>query len=280
MADSLVTTGAPTTTFDGRPAFSPASEILRDIARGGFAGIIVGFLVAGIGGRLVMRMATILHEGTVGIFTEKGFVIGEIDLRESTAFLFFSGVGIGLVVGTIWVIVSPWLPGRGLGRASVTAIAAIALGTPALVQRTNSDFEVFGHDPMVVVLLIGLVGLVGFSIAVVDGALDARLPHPLGWIRPSTTVYLIVTLIGLILVLPLVVAFLLDRPEFRAPIRAGWALAAVGACTLSWWVLRVMGRSAPPKALRMAGRVSLLIAVVLGVATSLPHVLSAAGMPL
>ena len=278
MAESLVTTGAPTATFDGRPAISPAGEVLRDIARGGFAGIIVGFLVAGIGGRLVMRLATILHEGTVGIFTEKGFVIGEIDLRESTAFLFFSGVGIGLLAGTIWVIVSPWLPGRGLGRASVTAIAAMALGTPALVQRTNSDFEVFGHDPIVVGLLVGLVGLVGFSIALVDGALDARLPHPLGWIKPSTTVYLVVTLIGLILILPIAVTFLLDRPEYRAPVRAGWALAVVGACTLTWWVLRVMGRSAPPKALQLAGRVSLLIAVVLGFVTSLPHVLSAAGM--
>ena len=278
MAESLVTTGAPTATFDGRPAISPAGEVLRDIARGGFAGIIVGFLVAGIGGRLVMRLATILHEGTVGIFTEKGFVIGEIDLRESTAFLFFSGVGIGLLAGTIWVIVSPWLPGRGLGRASITAIAAMALGTPALVQRTNSDFEVFGHDPMVVGLLVGLVGLVGFSIALVDGALDARLPHPLGWIKPSTTVYLVVTLIGLILILPIAIAFLLDSPEYRAPIRAGWALAVVGACTLTWWVLRVMGRSAPPKALQLAGRVSLLIAVVLGFVTSLPHVLTAAGM--
>jgi hypothetical protein len=278
MAESLVTTGAPTATFDGRPAISPAGEVLRDIARGGFAGIIVGFLVAGIGGRLVMRLATILHEGTVGIFTEKGFVIGEIDLKESTAFLFFSGVGIGLLAGTIWVIVSPWLPGRGLGRASITAIAAMALGTPALVQRTNSDFEVFGHDPIVVGLLVGLVGLVGFSIALVDGALDARLPHPLGWIRISTTVYLVVTLIGLILILPIAIAFLLDSPEYRAPIRAGWALAVVGACTLTWWVLRVMGRSALPKALQLAGRVSLLIAVVLGFVTSLPHVLSAAGM--
>jgi hypothetical protein len=278
MAESLVTTGAPTATFDGRPTISPAGEVLRDIARGGFAGIIVGFLVAGIGGRLVMRLATILHEGTVGIFTEKGFVIGEIDLKESTAFLFFSGVGIGLLAGTIWVIVSPWLPGRGLGRASITAIAAMALGTPALVQRTNSDFEVFGHDPIVVGLLVGLVGLVGFSIALVDGALDARLPHPLGWIKPSTTVYLVVTLIGLILILPIAVTFLLDRPEYRAPVRAGWALAVVGACTLTWWVLRVMGRSAPPKALQLAGRVSLLIAVVLGFVTSLPHVLTAAGM--
>jgi hypothetical protein len=33
---------------------------------------------------------------------------------------------------------------------------------------------------MVVALLVGLVGLVGFSIAFVDGALDARLPHAFG----------------------------------------------------------------------------------------------------
>jgi hypothetical protein len=77
----------------------------------------------------------------------------------------------------------------------------------------------------------------------------------------------------------LVIVVLLDKPEYRAPIRAGWALAVVGACTLTWWVLRVKGRSAPPKALQLAGTVSLLVAVVLGVVTSLPHILSAAGMP-
>ncbi|MGZ5410489.1 MAG: hypothetical protein ACXWDJ_10890 [Aeromicrobium sp.] len=279
MADLLVTTGAPTTTLDGRPAVSPVAEVVRDIARGGIAGIIVGLLVAGLGGRLVMRLATILHEDTVGVFTENGEVIGNITFNGTMALITFGGLGMGLMAGTIWVIVSPWIPGRGLARALVTAVAAIALGTPNLVQRTNPDFVVLGYDPLVVVLLVGLVGLVGFSIALVDGALDARLPHPLQGIRISTTVYMIVTLMGLVLIFPLVVAILLDQTDYQAPIRAGWALAVVGVCTLIWWVLRVKGRSAPPTALRRAGTVSLLVAVVLGVVTSLPHILSAAGMP-
>jgi hypothetical protein len=122
------------------------------------------------------------------------------------------------------------------------------------------------------------VGLVGFSMALVDGALDARLPRPLQWKRISTTVYLIITVMGLVLIVPLVVAILLDQSDYRAPIRAGWALAVVGACTLTWWVLRVMGRSAPPKALRLVGSVSLLVAVALGVMTGLPQILSAAGL--
>lgn len=279
MADSLVTTGAPTRTFDGGSAVWPAGEVLRDIARGGIAGVIVGLLVAGLGGRLVMRLATILNEDTVGIFTENGEVIGKITLNGTLALMTFGGLGMGLMAGTIWVIVSPWIPGGGLARALVTAIAAIALGTPALVQRTNPDFAILGHDPVVVALLVGLVALVGFSIALVDGALDARLPRPLQWKRISTTVYLIITLMGLVLIVPLVVAILVDQSDYRAPIRAGWALAVVGACTLTWWVLRMQGRSAPPKALRLAGTVSLLVAVVLGVVTSLPHILSAAGMP-
>ena len=190
----------------------------------------------------------------------------------------FGGLGMGLLAGTIWVVVSPWIPGRGAGRALVTAIAAIALGTPPLVQRTNPDFVVLGRDPIVVVLLVGLVGVVGFSFSLVDDALDARLPHPLLGITISTRVYSIVALLGLVLILPVVIAILLDQDEYRAPIRAGWALAVVGACTLTWWVLRLTGRSAPPKALRLAGTASLVVAVVLGVVTSLPHVLSAAGI--
>ena len=278
MADAFVAAGVPTTTIEGRPAISPAGEIFRDIARGGIAGIIVGLLVAGLGGRLVMRLATILHEDTVGRLTENGEVIGSITLNGTLALMVFGGLGMGLLAGTIWVIVGPWIPGQGLSRALVTAIAAIALGTPALVQRTNPDFVILGRDPLVIVLLVGLVGLVGLSIALVDRALDARLPRPRPGIGISTTAYLVVTLMGLILIFPVALAILLDQSEYRAPIRAGWALAVVGACTLTWWVLRVRGRAAPPRALRMVGMVSLAVASVLGVVTSLPHILSAAGV--
>jgi hypothetical protein len=117
MADALVTARAPTTTSVGSTAW-PAGEVLRDIARGGVAGIVVGILVAGLGGRLVMRLATILHEGTVGFRTENGEVIGEITLGGTLALMTFGGLGMGLVAGTIWVIVSPWLPGSGLAPSS------------------------------------------------------------------------------------------------------------------------------------------------------------------
>ena len=277
--DTLATTGVQSTTHDARPAW-PAGEVLRDIARGGIAGIFVGLLVAGLGGRLVMRLATILHEDTVGLRTENGAVIGDITFSGTLALMVFSGLGMGLVAGTIWVIVDPWIPGGGLVRALLTAFAAIALGLPSLVQRTNPDFLLLAYDPLVVVLLIVLIGLVGFLIAITDGALDTRLPRPLRGVRNSTLVYLAVTLAGLVLILPLVVDLLLRQNDYLAPVRAGWALAVVGACTLIWWILRVRGRSTPPQALRRAGSVSLLVAVILGLLTSMPHILGALGMPI
>lgn len=266
------------TTQDEQPIVSPVGEVFRDIARGGIAGIIVGLLVAGLGGRLVMRLAAILHEDAAGILTENGEVIGHISLNGTLALMVFGGLGMGLLAGTIWVIVAPWIPGRGLARALLTAAAAIALGTPSLVQRFNPDFVILDHDPFVVALLVGLVGLVGLLIALVDRALDARLPHPVAGVGIATTVYLVITLMGLVLIVPVAISILLDQREYRAPIRAGWALAVVGACTLSWWALRVKGRSTPPMALRLAGTLSLLVAVGLGVVTSLPHVLGAAGI--
>ena len=98
-------------------------------------------------------------------------------------------------------------------------------------------------------------------------------------VRISKAAYLIVTLLGLVLILPLALATLLAQPEYRAAIRAGWALLVVGLCTLAWWALRVKGRASPPRWLTLTGRGALLVAVVLGVVTSLPHIRRATGMP-
>ena len=161
MTESLATT-APSAAPAGRSAsLSPVVEILRDIARGGFTGILVGIFVAGLGGRLVMRLATILHEDTVGLTTENGELIGRISFNGTMALITFGGLGMGLLAGMIWVIVSPWIPGRGMTRALVTALAAIALGTPPLIQRFNPDFFILDHDPVVVAMLVALVALVG-----------------------------------------------------------------------------------------------------------------------
>jgi hypothetical protein len=288
MAETLVDTTAerPVTGTSAQPAtdhgeriISPPGDVLRDIARGGIAGLIVGIVVAGLGGRLVMRLATILHEDTVGRITENGEVIGRISLNGTLALIVFGGLGMGLVAGVIWVIVGPWIPGRGLRRAAITALAAVALGTPALVQRSNPDFVVLAHDPLILAMLLVLVAAVGFSIALVDGALECRLPPAFANAGMATIAYLVVTLLGLVLIVPVVVAILLDQPEYRAAIRMGWGLAVVGGCTLASWVLRVRRRPAQPRALLFAARGALIATVVLGVVTSLPHVMAAAGLP-
>jgi hypothetical protein len=257
---------------------SPAGGVLRDIARGGVAGILVGIFVAGLGGRLVMRLATILHEDTVGRLTENGEVIGRISLNGTMALIVFGGLGMGLVAGVIWVIVGPWMPGRGIRRAAVTALVAVALGTPALVQRFNPDFVILAHDPLIVTMLLALVAAVGFSISIIDGVLDRRLPPAYSSVGIATIVYLIVTLLGLVLILPIVVAILLDQPDFRATVRMGWGLAVVGACTLVSWLLRVQRRPEQPRVLQITARGALIVTIVLGVVTSLPHVIAAAGL--
>ncbi len=284
MADALTTDGPTTaeiaeTADAGVGMASPAGEVFRDIARGGIAGILVGIFVAGLGGRLVMRLAAILHEDVVGRRTENGEFIGAITLNGTMALITFGGLGMGLMAGMIWVIVRPWVAGRGLGRALLTGLLAVALGTPALVQGANIDFIILDYDPLVVAMLVGLVFAVGFSIALVDAWLDRRLPRAVRGVGIATTAYLIVTLMGLILIVPIVVAILLDQPDYRAPIRAGWALAVVGLCTLAWWVLRVRGKTVPPRWLVMSGRAALVVAALLGVVTSLPHIRAATGMP-
>jgi hypothetical protein len=282
MADALTATDAPTidpgeTAGGTAGTRSPIGEVLRDIARGGIAGILVGIFVAGVGGRIFMRLATILHEDTVGRFTEQQAVIGAITFEGTLALLLFGGLGMGLVAGMIWVIVRPWIGGRSLTRALVTGLLAVALGTPLLVQRTNPDFSVLSFDPMIVGMALALVFAVGFSIVFVDAWLDRHLPRAVGGIGIATTAYLIVTLMGLLLIVP-VVAIVLVQPEYQAPVRAGWSLLVVGLCTLAWWVMRVRGGSEPPRWLTFAGRAAIVVAAVLGVVTSLPHLRAATGI--
>lgn len=62
MRDTMATAGllaaAP---VNEQTEFSRTGEVLRDIARGGISGVVAGIVVGGLGGRLVMRIAALLH---------------------------------------------------------------------------------------------------------------------------------------------------------------------------------------------------------------------------
>lgn len=257
--------------IDERGAWPPG-VILRDIARSGVAGIIVGLVVAGLGGRIVMRLAALRVPEATGSFTENGNVIGQITLAGSLT-LVMIGLLFGMFAGTMLVVVRPWLPATGIARRLAVAIAALGLGAFGLIQRGNPDFVVLRHDPLIVALLVGLVGLVGLSISLVDDWLEGRLPIARSAGSVSAVAYILVTAIGLVLIFPLTVASTFGSGFW--PVGVG--LVVVGCATLRWWAVRLGGASEPPPALRVVARVSLVATAFIGAAIELPEIVGALG---
>lgn len=236
----------------------PTNEIFREITRGGLAGLIAGVLVAGVGGRLVMRLAALLVPESAGRFTENGNRIGDITAGGTIALILFIGLFVGVAAGTLWVTVRPWLPDAAVPRALVSIPIALALGTKALVEGGNPDFRVLGGSTAVVASLVTLVGLFGPVVVVAEGWLEARLPHAGEGDRKIVARYAIVTLLGLVLGLMAVVPAYLGSDDLRP---TGVALLGVGVATLATWWSRVVGRPLPRWVSAMA-RVAIVVAVV------------------
>lgn len=253
----MTSTAVPITAAEQRTAGS-VDVVLRDVSRGGLAGAIVGIVVAGLGGRLVMRLATMAVPASEGRFTENGNRIGDITSDGTIALILFGGLFFGTLGGTVWVVVSPWIPGGALARAILSAPIAVALTGVGLIHGTNPDFRILQHHTGVVAMLVGLVALAGLAIALVDSWLDDRLP-PAGSSSRSASIYATLALMGGFLVFPLVVqSYLSTRPWL------GLALVGVGLATLVWWWQRHKGRVEVPTRLLVAGRAALVVAVVIG----------------
>jgi len=279
MGDAMVTAGVRAAAeVNDQTEFSAAGEVLRDISRGGMSGVVAGIVVGGLGGRLVMRVAAILHPDAVGALTENGNRIGDITLGGTLSLVLFGLISCAMA-GAVWVIVSPWIPGHAGVRALLTAGIAMAIGTPVLIIGRNPDFVILDHDPAVVALLVALVGAIGLSIALLDSWLDRRLPRTVEGQKRPAAFYAIVTLMGAVLVLPFVLLVFLAADEYQVQLRAGYALLVVGLCTATCWGLRVRGRGIAPRGLVVIARGAIVVAMMLGALTSLPHISRALGAP-
>jgi hypothetical protein len=244
-------------------------EPFRDIARGGLAGLLTGILVAGVGGRIVMRAAALLVPDAAGRLTENGNRIGEITLPGTLGLVLAGGLFFGLAGAVLWVVASPWIPGGRWTRALLAMPVAVSLTGTLLIQASNPDFAVLRHDATVVVLLLALVALAGFAMAGFDSWLEGRLPA--AGSGPSDAIYLALSLAGGGLVFPIVLRMYLSEERLL-----GLALVGVGVATLIHWTVRSR-RLPPPLWLVIVGRGSLLVAVVVGVGALAPDVASALG---
>jgi MFS family permease len=274
-ASDVSTDAASDVSTDAASDVSTAARlaaILREIARGGLAAVLAGGLVGGLGGRLLMRVAALLNPDATGRLTENGEVVGAITLNGTLALIIFGGLLGGMAAGIVWVVVSPWLPGRGRTRGLLAAGVTLGLGGSFLVRSNNTDFLVLEPDPLLVALLLGLVALIGAATAWFDEALERRLrrPGPNPW--PSIGAYGLVVALGT-LALPIVLeAYFSFELSPNPPVWVGRSIAVVGGLTVLAWVLRLVAGTRPPPALATAGRIALVVAVVAGLAHLGPEV--------
>lgn len=221
-----------------------AAAIVREIARGGLAALIVGFGVLGVGARLVMRIHALIVPSAVGSVTENGNRIGEITVGGTVGLLLIAGLFGAILLGVLWVVLSPWLPGGTVRRGVVAMPVAIGIGAHQLIVLGNTYFLVLRREPVVVITLLTLIAILPLALSIADAWLERWLPRgAIG--SPAGAGYLVLAVIGGLLGL-LVVAQAISQDRTRP---LGLVLVALGLVTIAWWVQRVAGRSSPGREL-------------------------------
>jgi MFS family permease len=276
MLDAVTTEPAPLgvpgtaepTLADEADIGTPSLEILREIVRGGLAGLLVGVLLGGVGGRIVMRAAALIVPEAAGLPTENGNAIGAITLGGSLALIVFIGLFVGVIAGSLWVVIAPWMPTATGPRVLLSIPIAIALGTLALIDDRNRDFVLLQHDPLVIALLVVLVGLHGPALVAAERWLERRLPHArprdLGLVGAYAMVAILGTFLTIILVVPLYL--------FTDMTVAGIGVFVVGLATLASWRRRTRGNGSPAAWLTLVARAGLTAATIAGLVVAVREI--------
>ncbi len=153
---------------------SPTAERLRVTI---LAGISVGVLVGGVGGRLAMLALRLSSPRSVrGVESDDGFEIGRFTLGGSYNLLVV-GAGLGLVGAAIYPVVARWLIGPVWFRTLTTALGAGAVVGSMLVHTDGIDFRLLRPTAFAIALFVLVPALYGALI----GPAFAWLSRPESW---------------------------------------------------------------------------------------------------
>ncbi len=247
------------------------TTLVRHIALVGVAGLVTGLVVAGAGGRLLMRVAAIAgSDRAAGRLTESGFRVGEITLGGTLELVIFVGLFAGGTGAVIYLVTEPWLDWAGKWRGVIFGAFLLAVGsaTSDALDPDNFDFVILGNKGFIVGMFVVLFLLYGLLLAWLSDQFDRRFREadPTGPLR-SVRGYLVLVSLGAIMFLPPTVFFFVseescgcDPPRLVSVFLLGLALA-----TVLMWVTRYTGRLASwSKGIRILGIGTFLGAAVAG----------------
>jgi hypothetical protein len=154
-----------------------ALDALRTLAAVMGAGAVAGFLVAGLGGRLFMRvMAATSGNGAQGKLTEAEEVVGQITYDGTVGFVIFIGIFFPAFAALAYIALRHFLPNpAALGGAifGVILLGTIGVGDP--MSSDNVDFEILEPLALAVAGVTFLALLFGVTFAALATRFDAAV---------------------------------------------------------------------------------------------------------
>ncbi len=202
-------------------ALELASTTVRAAVVGIVGGIIAGVLIAGLGGRLVMRvLAASSGDSAQGLVTDAGETVGEVTLAGSLGFVVFNGIFFGMIGGVGYLLMRRWLPATPWLGGLIYGIALLGVAPLDALDPDNSDFAILTPTWLAALLVSCLFPLFGMTAASVVERLDRTWPwisaRPRALVAYSPLVLALVVspiAVGILLAVGLVI-LLNGRPGF------------------------------------------------------------------
>lgn len=164
----------PESTTDESSVRSRGESVLRRLAAITAAGVILGLVVGGIGGRLAMLLLARLNPDATGVTSDDGFEMGQLTL--STFSLLAAGASIGLLGAGFYALLRCLAIGpRWFQVASFGVGPAVVVGE-MLVHTSGIDFRLLDPLWLDVALFVAIPGFYGALMAVVAER----------WLRPGS----------------------------------------------------------------------------------------------
>ena len=218
------------------------------------AGLASGVLVAGLGGRLAMRViAATSGSGAQGRLTEAEEVVGSITVGGTIGFLVFVGLGGGIFAALLYLALRTVLPhGRVGGVLFGVFLLVVAASRLDPLRADNPDFDIVGPDVLSIAIFGALPVLLGMTVAALTARLSTAVPllseSPKTWIAHLALVpALLVAPVAALIVLAGAITIAARRlgasrplvsPE-RALVASRVAVAAIALVALPGFVVAV-----------------------------------------
>lgn len=161
------------------------------------AGAIAGFISAGVGSRVVMRIIALMNDDRTGAKTDASAIVGDISFGGTMSLLVLGTIA-GVLGGLLYLGLRRWLwVPAGWRGVAFGVVTLMTVGVP-LFDTANVDFQIFEPVLAVIGMFAALFLLNGVLLAPLLERIHPQPPYSDGVVAPRAAagIILVVTLLG------------------------------------------------------------------------------------